>query len=53
MNYVVEMGLSAMIYVTIFIKTGSGIEKLKRGINIQIYSEQVGLIRLILFFQNK
>jgi hypothetical protein len=33
MNYAIEMGSSAMIYVPRFIKIGSGIQKLIRGIN--------------------
>jgi hypothetical protein len=32
MNYVVEMGSDAMIYVPSFIKVGSGIQKLRGGI---------------------
>jgi hypothetical protein len=31
MNYAVEMGLGAMIYVPSSIKTGSGIQKLMEG----------------------
>jgi hypothetical protein len=31
MNYAIEMGLGAMIYIPSFIKTGSGIQKLIRG----------------------
>jgi hypothetical protein len=31
MEYAVEMGSSAMIYIPSFIKTGSGIRKLIRG----------------------
>jgi hypothetical protein len=41
MKYVVEMGLSAMIYVPVFMKIGSGIEKLISGINIQIYRHKI------------
>jgi hypothetical protein len=32
MKYAVEMGLGAMIYISSFIKFGSGIQKLIRGI---------------------
>jgi hypothetical protein len=53
MKYVVEVGRSIMIYVQIFIKTGSGIQKSISGINIQIYRQQVDLISISLFFQNK
>jgi hypothetical protein len=31
MKYAVEMGSSAMIYITSFIKTGSGIQKVDGG----------------------
>jgi hypothetical protein len=31
MNYAVEMGSGAMIYITSFIKIGSGIRKLTKG----------------------
>jgi hypothetical protein len=31
MKYTAEMGSGAMIYIQSFIKTGLGIEKLKRG----------------------
>jgi hypothetical protein len=35
MNYTVEMGSSALIYIPYFIKVGSGIQKLKvRGTQI-------------------
>jgi hypothetical protein len=36
MNYVVEMGLGAMIYIPSFIRIGSGIQKLiGRGMHVQ------------------
>jgi hypothetical protein len=38
MKYAVEMGSDAMIYITSFIKTGSNIEKLLRGIHTQTAS---------------
>jgi hypothetical protein len=34
MNYTVEVGLDAMIYVPSLIKIGSGIQKLLRGIHM-------------------
>jgi hypothetical protein len=45
----VEMGSGAMIYTPSFIKIGSGIQKLIEGIDTQ----QVGIISLLSFFQNK
>jgi hypothetical protein len=33
MKYAVEMGSDAMVYIPNFIKTGSGIQKLVRGIH--------------------
>jgi hypothetical protein len=38
MNYAVEMGLDAMIYIPSFIKTGSGIQKLIARIHTQTES---------------
>jgi hypothetical protein len=35
MNYAVEMGLGAMIYIPSFINIGSGIQKLIGGKHIQ------------------
>jgi di/tricarboxylate transporter len=48
MNYAVEMGSGAMIYIPSFIKIGLGIQKLMEGrrINIQTHS-------LLLFLQTK
>jgi hypothetical protein len=46
MNYAVEMGLGAMIYIPSFIKIGLGIQKLMGGIHVQTHS-------IFLFFQNK
>jgi hypothetical protein len=48
-NYVVEMGSSAMIFVPTFIKTGSGIHKMVRG----EAHRHTDLISLFTFFQNK
>jgi hypothetical protein len=36
MKYAVEMGSGAMIYIPSFIKIGSGIQKLMRGIHRHI-----------------
>jgi hypothetical protein len=49
MKYVVEMGSGAMIYVPIFIKIGSGIQKLMGG----IHRQHGNRISLFVFFQNK
>jgi hypothetical protein len=35
MNYAVEMGSDAMIYIPSFIKTSSGIQKLMEGVHTQ------------------
>jgi hypothetical protein len=49
MKYGVQMGSVAMIYIPTFIKIGSGIQKLIRG----IHRQHGDLITLILLFQNK
>jgi hypothetical protein len=41
MKYAVEMGLGAMIYLPSFIKIGSGIQKLIRGIYRQKDSMEI------------
>jgi hypothetical protein len=46
------MGLGVMIYTPSFIKTGSGIEKLKDG-DTQAHKQHSDIISLFLFFQNK
>jgi hypothetical protein len=53
-NYAVEMGSGAMIYILSFIQIGSGIQKLIGGIHIytHTYEKEVDLISLFLFFQN-
>jgi hypothetical protein len=51
MVHVVETSSSSMI--PSFIKSGSGIQKLKGGIYVQTHRQQGDLIRLLLFFQNK
>jgi hypothetical protein len=53
MKYAVEMGSGAMIYIPSFIRTGSGIQNLLRGIHIQTHRQQGDLKSLSLFFQNK
>jgi hypothetical protein len=54
MEYAVEMGSGAMIYIQSFIKIGSGIGKLMGGFTGTQTSRQHGdLISLPLFFQNK
>jgi hypothetical protein len=42
-----------MIYVLNFIKIGSGIKKLLRGINIQTHRQQCDFISLLLLLKNK
>jgi hypothetical protein len=37
MNYAIEMGSGAMIYIPSFIKIGSAIQKLIRGIHIETH----------------
>jgi hypothetical protein len=51
MKYAVEMGSVAMIYIQRFIKIGSIIRKLLRGIHR--HSQHGDLVRLLLLFQNK
>jgi hypothetical protein len=41
MKYVVEMGSGAMIYIPSFIKTGSGIQKLIRGVHRHRYTDRM------------
>jgi hypothetical protein len=52
MKYAVEMGSGAMIYISSFIKIGSGIQKLM-GDDTQKHRQQGDLISLHLFFRNK
>jgi hypothetical protein len=51
MEYAVEMGSGAMICISDFIKTGSGIQKLIRG-HSQTHRQQSDLISLLSFFRN-
>jgi hypothetical protein len=55
MKYATELGLRAMIYSYIpsFIKSGSGVRKLLRGIHIQAHRQQGDLISLPLFIFSK
>jgi hypothetical protein len=53
MNYAVEIDSDAMIYIPSFIKIGSGIQKLIRGIHTHIHGQDCDLVRLLSFFQNK
>jgi hypothetical protein len=53
MNYVVEMGSDAMIYIPSFIKIGSGIQKLLGEMQIQTHRQQGNLRSLLLLFQNQ
>jgi hypothetical protein len=53
LNYAVEMGSGAVIYVPSFIKIGSGVQELIRGIHRHTHGQQGDLISLLLFFQNK
>jgi hypothetical protein len=41
MKYAVEMGSGALIYISSFIKIGSGIQKLMGGIHIQTHSKMI------------
>jgi hypothetical protein len=50
MKYAVEMGSCTVIHVSGFIKTGSGIQKLREGIPIETHRQQGDLISLPLFF---
>jgi hypothetical protein len=51
-KYAAEMGSGAMIYITNFIKTGSGIQKLI-GEDSQTHRRHGDRISLLSFFQNK
>jgi hypothetical protein len=59
MNYAVEMGSSVLIYIPTFMKTDSGVRKLKRGEHIQpyrhthTYRQHGNLINVLLFFLSK
>jgi hypothetical protein len=60
MKYAVEMGLSAMIYIPSFVKTGSGIQKLMaegaytyRHAPTHRHTQQGDLISVLLLYQNK
>jgi hypothetical protein len=52
MEYAVEMGSGAMVYIISFIKIGSSIQRLIEG-DSQTHRQHGDLISLLLFFQNK
>jgi hypothetical protein len=52
MSYAIETGSTVMIYMTSFIKIGSGLQKLI-GRKAQTHREQGDLISILLFLQNK
>jgi hypothetical protein len=47
MRYTVEMGSVAMIYITSFLKIGSGIQKLIKGIHEYTDAQDVDRISLL------
>jgi hypothetical protein len=51
MNYAVELGSGAMIYISSFMKTCYGVQTLLGF--VYTYRQQGDLISLLLFFQNK
>jgi hypothetical protein len=51
MEYAIQMASGSMIYISIFINTGSGIRKLIGG-NTQTHRQDGDLISLLLFFQS-
>jgi hypothetical protein len=51
MQYAVEMGSGAIIYIPSFIQIGSGIQKLLEG--IQKHREQGDFISPLLFFKRR
>jgi hypothetical protein len=53
MNYTIEMGLGAVIYIPSLIKIGLDTQKLTGGIHRQTHKQEGDLISLLLFFQNK
>jgi hypothetical protein len=48
-----EMASGGMIFIPSFIKIGSDIQKLLKGIHMRIHRQQGDLISLLLFFRNK
>jgi hypothetical protein len=52
MKYAVEVGACVVIYIPSFMKIGSGIQKLTRGIHRHTQTE-CDLRSLVLFFENK
>jgi hypothetical protein len=51
MKYAIEISSCAMIYIPSFIKIGSDIQKLIKGIYIETYRQQGDVISLLLFFK--
>jgi hypothetical protein len=52
-KYATEMGSGAMMYIPSFIQTGSGIQKLIRGIHRHTHRQHGDLTILLLSFQRK
>jgi hypothetical protein len=50
MNYIIEMGSGAMIYILCFVNIGSGIQKLLTG-NTHTHRLQGDIIILLYFFK--
>jgi high-affinity Fe2+/Pb2+ permease len=51
MKYVVEMCSGAVIYIPVFMKIGSGIQKLMEGAVVETHRQQGDLISLLLFYK--
>jgi hypothetical protein len=51
LNWAVEMGSGAVIYVPSFIKIGSGVQKLIGGIHRHTHRQQRDLISLLYFLK--
>jgi hypothetical protein len=47
------MGSGAMIYIPSFIKIGSGIQKMIRGMHIKAHYQQGDLMNLLLFLEDE
>jgi hypothetical protein len=50
-NWTVEMGSGAVMYVPYFMKIGSGVQKLIRGIHRHTHRQQHDLISLLYFLK--